>query len=334
MSVTIDQVLWTYRLILEREPEDLEAVGRHLVAADVGTLRRGFLASGEYRAREPVVQAATEEPGAARAAASQPADAQEVGRFLDVSRINVQVDCDEAERDAMLQRIAAEWQKFGAEDPHWSVLVDDAFRSENIKNNIEVFYNSGQSVVELVRSILGRAGLADRSFKKVLDFGCGVGRLTLALAARADEIVGVDISPLHLKAATERAQEVGIANAVFEPIDRVNDLDRYAGFDLVVSLIVLQHNPPPVMAALFGKLLAALAPGGIAVIQLPTYIEGYSFSVADYLSRQQPAMEMNMLPQRAVFEIAERAGCRMLEVREDRMIGAMGVSQTFVMQRR
>ena len=45
-------------------------------------------------------------------------------------------------------------------------------------------------------------------------------------------------------------------------------------------------------------------------------------------------MEMNALPQAAIFAVAARAGCRVLEVREDHCIGALpGISQTFAFQR-
>ncbi|RYD92107.1 MAG: class I SAM-dependent methyltransferase, partial [Sphingomonadales bacterium] len=183
-------------------------------------------------------------------------------------------------------------------------------------------------------NFLRRAGLSTR-FGKALDFGCGVGRLTLGLAPFADRVVGVDVSPPHLRLAAERAEAKSVSNASFEAIGSVADLDRYRGFDFVISLIVLQHNPPPVMAVLYGKLLAALAPGGVAIVQMPTFIEGQAFSAAGYLASEKPVMEMHYLAQPLIYRVIEEADCRLLEVREDGSIGhGPGLSHTFCVQRR
>ena len=53
------------------------------------------------------------------------------------------------------------------------------------------------------------------------------------------------------------------------------------------------------------------------------------------LANEQPQMEMNALPQKAIYEIIDRAGCRPLEVREDLYAGHGSVlSHIFVVQKR
>jgi ubiquinone/menaquinone biosynthesis C-methylase UbiE len=37
--------------------------------------------------------------------------------------------------------------------------------------------------------------------RKILDFGCGVGRSPVAFAAMAEEVVGLDVSPAMLREA-------------------------------------------------------------------------------------------------------------------------------------
>ncbi len=314
MTVSREAVEWAYRLILNREPESEQAIQDGCRADDLGALRRAFLGSQEY--------------------SSQSGEVHTVGQYFDVRDIPVEVEASEADIQAMMDRIAREWRRFGETEPHWSVIVSQEFVSANIAENIERFYESGRNNLANIFNPLTRSGIAAERFGKVLDFGCGVGRLSLALAPYADQVVGVDISPPHLKLARERADATGVTNADFRPIDAPGDLDDLAGFDLIVSLIVLQHNPPPVMAVLLRKLLKALAPGGVAVIQIPTFMRGYRFSVEDYLANPQHSMEMNALPQTAIFGIAHALGCRILEVREDGWIGDIpGVSQTFAFQR-
>jgi SAM-dependent methyltransferase len=314
MAIGPDAVRWAYRLLLDREAENDQVIEAYSHTADVPTLRRIFLNSAEYSQRNR--------------------DGSQRASFAEIASTPVQVEASEAEIGAMMDRIAQEWRRFGETEPHWSVLTSEIYKAENIGRTIDGFYDSAQQDLKKVFNQLGRAGVPTARFGRVLDFGCGVGRLSLAFASRADRVLGVDISPPHLRLARERAAQKSVTNVEFMAIDAPSDLDRLSGFDLIVSLIVLQHNPPPVMAILLEKLLRALAPGGTAVIQMPTYLRDYRFSVADYLSNAQPAMEMNALPQAAVFAIAARAGCHPIEVREDDYIGALeGISQTFAFVR-
>jgi len=314
MAVTPDAVQWAYRLLLDREPESEAVVESYSHIQDVAALRKIFLNSAEYGARNG---------GDLR-----------IGRYLDKASVPIEVEANDDDVHAMMDRIAREWRNFGETEPHWSVLTGEQFTAANIARNIERFYASGEADLPRFFNPLARAGISVDRFGKILDFGCGVGRLSLPLAGRADQVLGVDISPPHLRLARERAALTGVSNVDFKAIDAPDDLDTLSGFDLVVSLIVLQHNPPPVMAKLFDKLLRTLVVGGAAVIQIPTFIDNYRFAVADYLTNAQPAMEMNALPQHAIFAIAERAGCRPIEVREDHCIGALpGLSHTFAFVR-
>lgn len=312
MTVTRDEVIYAYRLILGREPENEDVVGHAMAAADLADLRRIFLSSPEF----------------------EQGRALPIGRFANEAWADRNIDCAPDQLEAMFERISKEWRALGETEPHWSVLVSDDFRRDNLAANVENFYASGKRAVNAHLNFLRREGIST-SFGKALDFGCGVGRLTLGLAPFAGQVVGVDISPSHLRLATERASAKAVSNVNFEAIGSVAELDRYRGFDFVISLIVLQHNPPPVMAALYAKLLAALAPGGVAIVQMPTYIHGQAFSAAEYLASEKPVMEMHALAQSVIYRIIEEADCRLVEVREDGAAGnGAGLSHTFCVRRR
>ncbi|OMC45998.1 SAM-dependent methyltransferase [Mycobacterium sp. IS-2888] len=53
----------------------------------------------------------------------------------------------------------------------------------------------------------------------VLDAGCGVAELSLALAARGVTVVGIDITPTAVAAATKAAEERGLTTANFVQAD-------------------------------------------------------------------------------------------------------------------
>lgn len=317
MPVTRDQVIDAYRLILGRDPESDTVVEAFLDVTDWQHLRELFLGSQEF-------------------ALSGRGDSHHllpVGRYLDVRETDVDLRCSDTQLQQMFDRIGTEWKKFGETEPHWSVLVSDDFRQENLAENIDRFYASGKPDIDIHLNFLRRSGLPTH-FRRAMDFGCGVGRLSLALADHADEVVGVDISPPHLDLARERAQSTGTRNVDFEAIESVGDIARLGEFDLVISRIVLQHNPPPVMAAIYRSLLDALAPGGSAIVQMPTYIAGQSFAVNSYLSSDQPSMEMNALPQAEIFQIIDRAGCVPTEIREDGAAGGGAISHTIAVRKR
>lgn len=75
-------------------------------------------------------------------------------------------------------------------------------------------------------------GLGD---KRVLDVGCGWGRLSLALAPRARRVDGLDRDAALIAEARRRAVEGGVLNVEFHEVDA--EREEYARFapDLVVS---------------------------------------------------------------------------------------------------
>jgi SAM-dependent methyltransferase len=313
LAVERDDVVWAYRLLLGREPESEEAIRSNLVHADRASLIAAFRGSIEF----------------ANASRTIP-----VGLHTEVDAVTVETAGTPEQHAAMLDRIAAAWRKFGEEEPHWSVLTADEFRPDQIDANLERFYASGDQVVDLALAALSRNGRDASGIRTVLDYGCGVGRLSLAWAKRVEQVVGVDVSAPHVRLAEARAAETGTGNVAFRTIARLDDLAELPGCDLMFSQIVLQHNPPPVIAATLRHLLAGVNPGGFALFQVPTFIRNYRFRIDEYLSSPQAQMEMNPLPQREVFAIARAAGMVPLEVREDLLAGdAMMVSQSFLFER-
>lgn len=62
----------------------------------------------------------------------------------------------------------------------------------------------------------------------VLDAGCGHAELSLALAARGHTVVGIDLSPTAVQAATAAAAERGLTSATFAAAD-ITALTGYDG---------------------------------------------------------------------------------------------------------
>ena len=71
--------------------------------------------------------------------------------------------------------------------------------------------------------------------KRVLDLGCGDGRLALGVAALARTVDGLDPDPEGIAAARKRARDEGVDNAHFE-VGAAQSLPYDDGaFDVVIS---------------------------------------------------------------------------------------------------
>jgi SAM-dependent methyltransferase len=149
------------------------------------------------------------------------------------------------------------------------------------------------------------------------------------------KVIAADLSTPHLELArsalTSSAQDV----VEFRKLASIKSFDLLPNFDVFYSIIVLQHNPPPVIGVLLKKILSKLRDGGIAYFQVPTYALGYRFDCKTYLqefmSNTRMEMEMHVFLQRELFEIIREQGCRMVEVREDNLVGSRNMISNTVL---
>jgi SAM-dependent methyltransferase len=308
-EISREDVIWTYRIMLDREPESDAAI-------------QGALTSGSRRAFvEQVLR--SEEFQARRHIASQ--------GLVNCPGLDVEWRTDPATLNTLTEHVAATWHVLGQERPHWSVLSTERFLPENIQASEETFYASGAGDADSLAVTIRRVGRSPDEFSSVFEYGCGLGRVTLHLAERFEQILACDISAPHLAMTLAKAQSQGIANIDFCEA-RPPDYGMFRTFDLWFSRIVLQHNTPPIASMILQRAMHMLNPGGLAVFQIPTYKPDYRFRVAEYLAGLQRSrdFEMHLVPQRTIFTIAAREGCQPLEVLEDNFAGWPWTSNSFV----
>jgi ubiquinone/menaquinone biosynthesis C-methylase UbiE len=94
-----------------------------------------------------------------------------------------------------------------------------------------------------------------------LDIGCGLGEFSRRLAARAERVLGLDLSPEMVKVA--RGRSADFANLEFQVADVLEWEFPTEGYDCIASIATLHHLPLGLMLA---KMKRALRPGGTLLV--------------------------------------------------------------------
>jgi SAM-dependent methyltransferase len=226
------------------------------------------------------------------------------------------------------------WERQGRDDPMWGVLTRPERWGE------QEFFSTGAAEIGAVVAYLDSLGVPERR-EHALDFGCGVGRVSRALAQYFDHVVGVDIAESMIEAA--RRLNESVPNCEFEHNPKP-DLRRFAtgSFDFVYSNITLQHMTPRLAKGYLAEFVRVLSDDGLVLFQLPggrkdesapgaprgihrklrhlsrAPIEAARLAIDNLLGR---SMEMHCVPEPEVIDILSAAGGHVLDVQVDESAG-------------
>lgn len=104
--------------------------------------------------------------------------------------------------------------------------------------------------------------LGDRPAGRALDLGAGEGRTTLWLAEHGWQVTAVDFSDVALDRGRQRAEALGVGEAVEWICADLLTYDPAGGsYDLVLLMFI--HLPPADRRRLLGQAVATLNPGGV-----------------------------------------------------------------------
>lgn len=146
----------------------------------------------------------------------------------------------------------------------------------------EAYWASGQAQADMIATVLKPAC-------KVVDFGCGDGRVTIPLAARGFQITGVDASPVML--ARLEKESPGIPTVESTGPDLHKKIGRKV--DAVVCLAVLIHHGYEDAAGIIAGLARAVRKGGLLVLDWPSSDQpaerGHWIGVTTWSTEQQAA---------------------------------------------
>jgi SAM-dependent methyltransferase len=159
-----------------------------------------------------------------------------------------------------------EWQAWGRVAPYFGVLTEAAYRARIPDDDARrAFFATGEATVADTLARLERI-FGTLPLDRALDYGCGVGRLLLPLARRSRAVVGADVAPAMLAEAERNLARAELGNATLREANDLLGDDADPGFDLIVSMITLQHLEPAHALDVTRRLLRLLRPGGVAAL--------------------------------------------------------------------
>ncbi len=249
-----------------------------------------------------------------------------------------------------LDKLRKNWEQFGRDDPYWAILTDPTKRGQ--KWDIEAFYRSGQQEIGHLMHYLEQHTIPVAK-ENALDFGCGAGRLTQALADYFQQVTGVDIAESMIRLSRKRnprPDRVSFLHNTDPDLRQLSD----ESMDLVYSNITLQHIPPALIRNYLKEFMRVLRHEGLLVFQLPAGIRDRDpngrWSWQGWLARwvyrlrldglyrrlryfKQPIMNMHWLPRKEVEQLVKKAGGEILAVRPDQSAGPLFESYRYYVKK-
>jgi len=104
--------------------------------------------------------------------------------------------------------------------------------SRKYDNQVKKYELTYQKTIEKTNKYLGKDDV-------VLDYACGTGITTVALAGKVNKICAIDISPKMIEVAKSKADEKKISNIEFSQTDIFNDSLRKGSFNVVLAFNIL-----------------------------------------------------------------------------------------------
>jgi len=251
-----------------------------------------------------------------------------------------------------IKTLQSKWDNLAKIDPLWAILADAEKKGNKWK--VKEFFDTGVKEINSLMEYVDSLGITiPKENTRALDFGCGVGRLTQAIANYFDQVYGVDIAPSMIELA-ETYNHQGNKCKYF--LNNSSNLNQFKdnSFDFIYSNITLQHVSPRYSKIYLKEFLRLLSKNGVLIFQLPsepnyhlltrdskgliyafiqklpTFVIDLYFTGRYYLDQQRQnkkaAMDMYGIKQEKVMELLEANGAKVLDIQENSSAGKEWIS--------
>ena len=197
-----------------------------------------------------------------------------------------------------------EWDERASQDAKWFI------NTLRFQQTEEEFDRTG--LIEVERLVLADlallTGKRDPKSLRLLEIGCGTGRMTKHLANIFGEVVGTDVSGEMIRQASERL--TGIGNVELYETNGVDfSMLTDESFDLVLSAYVFQHVPSAeVIASNIREAWRLLKPGGVFKFQTS------SITALDFEEIEKDTWVGASYPESEIRRFALETGAQLISV--------------------
>jgi hypothetical protein len=300
--LTKSDVIFLYRKLLNRDPENSDVIEKKLLNDSLTDAILEFVESREYQ--ENLIDCSTN-----------------------------QVDTNTSLKDffELSDRVVNQWTKLGEEKPHWSVISDPKFMPEEVEKFSSEFWESGVISVDQIFSKCKSLGLEINRAGIGLELGAGVGRLTLPLSRSFHKLLALDVSIGNLTILKNKL--TNFENIETKLIQNFEDFKYLKNIDFFISLITLQHNPPPLQEFILRNIFHSMNNKAIGIFQIPIQTPHYSFSAQEFLKRSNSEMDMFSFPLSKIYDLCRECNLTIVHVEQDNLAGSKHISCTFYVQK-
>ena len=227
----------------------------------------------------------------------------------------------------LIKNLLKNWNKFGEIDPFWTILTRPDKKGNKWKK--DEFFETGIKEIENIMKDIRSLNIQIQN-KKALDFGCGVGRLTQAIAIYFEKVCGIDIAPSMIKLAKEYNRN-DKCNFYLNVTDDLKIFPKN-NFDFIYSNITLQHIKPSYTKKYLKEFVRVLKPNGLLIFQLPNKSNNIKTFVKNTLKNtipvsimrlyhklryeNQPIMEMHCIKKKNVVKLLKHNNAIIIEIKQ------------------
>ncbi|MBO9579620.1 MAG: hypothetical protein J7498_01865 [Sphingobium sp.] len=236
-----------------------------------------------------------------------------------------------AELDALYALTFAAWRDNGlGRHDHWLRRNERPYEARSNRWHVASALERGRGEAEALLRCLERYGLRPAMPISVAVLGVEAYRLIRGLgpiSSRMDVIEALEKDIRQIDVATESLDLNNISVSSVATI--ANGLSEY---DLIYAVGALQYMPPPMMMDIVRRLLKAMRPNGVTVLQIPSYLYGYDYHTSQYLAGEgrDPTGEIHAIDQASMLELLCEEGFVPLEVVPDGGVTPFGIAYQYI----
>lgn len=201
----------------------------------------------------------------------------------------------------------------------------DAKRAIADQSDDESFETSGLSERDALAPLIKRSD-------RVLDIGCGIGRVMQHIAPLCAEVHGVDISAEMTRTGTKRLSH--LPNVIFHVGNGydLGDFDDKA-FDLVYSTIALQHMPKTTAFNYLREAHRVLRQGGTLWVYVPNLLKEQNFLAFNHFAQPHfvhHPYPMHFFTPTEIATLLVRAGFAVTALNDEMVVEATPAKPPFI----